>query len=68
MNIQELLKEGQQLLQSSSSSALLDAQLLLMYVLQVDKLYLMIHLNEEVPLEKIGIYYELLAERKQSVL
>ena len=38
-----------------------------MYVLQVDKLYLMIHLNEEVPLEKIGIYYELLAERKQSV-
>ena len=67
MNIQELLKEGQQLLQSSSSSALLDAQLLLMYVLQVDKLYLMIHLNEEVPLEKIGIYHELLAERKRSV-
>ena len=29
MNIRELLKEGQQLLQSSSSSALLDAQLLL---------------------------------------
>lgn len=67
MNIRELLKEGQQLLQSNSSSALLDAQLLLMYVLQVDKLYLMIHLNEEVPFEKIVIYHELLAERKQSV-
>lgn len=67
MNIKELLQEGQHLLKSSSSSALLDAQLLLMYVLQVDKLYLMIHINEEVPVNKIEAYRELLAKRRQSV-
>lgn len=60
MKIKELLQEGEVLLHAISDSPLLDAQVLLMNVLGVDKIYLMIHFNELVSEEKIRIYRQLL--------
>lgn len=68
MNISEALSKGYNLLKEAEiESYIIDTQLLLSRVLNVDKLYLIMNRNEELPKEVEVRFEELLSKRKEKM-
>ncbi|MEG2016845.1 MAG: peptide chain release factor N(5)-glutamine methyltransferase [Clostridium sp.] len=68
MNISEALSKGYNLLKEAQiESYIIDTQLLLSRVLNVDKLYLIMNRNEELPKETQVKFEELLSKRKEKM-